>query len=120
MVSRGVANSRMKDFFDIYGLAGTRTFDGETMRAALAATLRVGERRSRLSPRSGSHRSLGDESAEEGPMDCIRSRTRRPSSATCLRLSRRWSGFSGPRSKPHGERSRGADVDEWWSVAWAR
>lgn len=38
MVSRGVANSRMKDFFDIYGLAGTRTFDGETMRAALAAT----------------------------------------------------------------------------------
>lgn len=38
MVRRGVANSRMKDFFDIYGLAGTRTFDGETMRAALAAT----------------------------------------------------------------------------------
>lgn len=38
MVSRGMANSRMKDFFDIYGLAETRTFDGETMRAALAAT----------------------------------------------------------------------------------
>ena len=38
MVSRGVANSRMKDFFDIYGLAETRTFDGDTMRAALAAT----------------------------------------------------------------------------------
>jgi predicted nucleotidyltransferase component of viral defense system len=38
MVIRGVANSRMKDFFDIFGLAGTRTFDGETMRAALAAT----------------------------------------------------------------------------------
>lgn len=38
IVSRGVANSRMKDFFDIYGLAETRTFDGDTMRAALAAT----------------------------------------------------------------------------------
>lgn len=38
MVSRGVATSRMKDFFDIYGLAKTRTFDGDTMRAAMAAT----------------------------------------------------------------------------------
>lgn len=38
MVSRGVANSRMKDFFDIYGLAETRKFEGDTMRAALAAT----------------------------------------------------------------------------------
>jgi hypothetical protein len=28
----------MKDFFDIHRLAETRTFDGETMRLAVAAT----------------------------------------------------------------------------------
>jgi len=33
-----LANSRMKDFFDIHRLAETRTFDGETMRLAVAAT----------------------------------------------------------------------------------
>jgi hypothetical protein len=38
MVRLAVANSRMKDFFDIYGLAEIRTFDGESMRLALAAT----------------------------------------------------------------------------------
>ena len=33
-----MANSRMKDFFDILRLAETRSFDGETMRLAVAAT----------------------------------------------------------------------------------
>lgn len=38
MVRLGLANSRMKDFFDIYSLATTRTFDGDTLRCAVAAT----------------------------------------------------------------------------------
>ena len=33
-----LANSRMKDFFDIHRLAETRTFDGDAMRLAVAAT----------------------------------------------------------------------------------
>lgn len=38
MVRLGIANSRMKDFFDIHELASSRTFDGDTLRRALAAT----------------------------------------------------------------------------------
>jgi hypothetical protein len=38
MVRLVLANSRMKDFFDIHRLAATRTFDGETMRLAVTAT----------------------------------------------------------------------------------
>ena len=38
MVRLALANSRMKDFFDIHGLAITRPFDGDTLRLALAAT----------------------------------------------------------------------------------
>lgn len=38
MVRLGLANSRMKDLFDIYGLATTMTFDGDTLRRAIAAT----------------------------------------------------------------------------------
>jgi hypothetical protein len=38
MVRLALANSRMKDFFDIHRLAETGTFDGETMRLAVAAT----------------------------------------------------------------------------------
>ncbi|MEO5741125.1 MAG: nucleotidyl transferase AbiEii/AbiGii toxin family protein [Vicinamibacterales bacterium] len=38
MVRLAMANSRMKDFFDIHGLATTRPFDGETLRLALTAT----------------------------------------------------------------------------------
>jgi predicted nucleotidyltransferase component of viral defense system len=38
MVRLALANSRMKDFFDIHRLAETQTFDGETMRLAIAAT----------------------------------------------------------------------------------
>ena len=38
MVRLALANSRMKDFFDIQRLADVRTFDGETMRLAVAAT----------------------------------------------------------------------------------
>ncbi len=38
MVRLALANSRMKDFFDIHRLAATRTFDGETMRLAVSAT----------------------------------------------------------------------------------
>jgi hypothetical protein len=38
MIRLGLANSRMKDFFDIRGLAMSKPFDGETLRLALAAT----------------------------------------------------------------------------------
>lgn len=38
MVRLALANSRMKDFFDIHRLAETRNFDGETMRLAVEAT----------------------------------------------------------------------------------
>ena len=38
MVRLALANSRMKDFFDIRGLAIARPFDGDTLRLALAAT----------------------------------------------------------------------------------
>jgi hypothetical protein len=38
MVTLALANSRMKDFSDICNLALVRSFDGETLRAALAAT----------------------------------------------------------------------------------
>jgi predicted nucleotidyltransferase component of viral defense system len=38
MVLLALANSRMKDFFDIHQLAETRTFEGETLRLAITAT----------------------------------------------------------------------------------
>jgi predicted nucleotidyltransferase component of viral defense system len=38
MVRLALANSRMKDFFDIHRLAETRTFEGETMRLGITAT----------------------------------------------------------------------------------
>lgn len=37
MVMLGRANSRMKDFYDIWKLAGTETFDGATLCAAMSA-----------------------------------------------------------------------------------
>lgn len=47
MVSLGIANSRMKDFFDIYTLATTSEFMGEAICAAIRATF---ERRSTAIP----------------------------------------------------------------------
>jgi hypothetical protein len=38
MVRLALANSRMKDFFDIWRLAMSRPFDGETLRLAIRAT----------------------------------------------------------------------------------
>jgi hypothetical protein len=39
MVTLGIGNSRMKDFFDIWYLARTFEFDEATLRAAIRATL---------------------------------------------------------------------------------
>lgn len=39
MVTLGIGNSRMKDFFDIWYLAGTFEVDEATLRAAIRATL---------------------------------------------------------------------------------
>ena len=72
MVRLALANSRMKDFFDIHRLAETRTFDGETMRLAVAATF------TRRGIEIPSERPLALTSefatrpSEEGPMDSIR------------------------------------------------
>jgi predicted nucleotidyltransferase component of viral defense system len=38
MVNLGMANSRMKDFFDVWSLARTFAFDGQPLSAAIAAT----------------------------------------------------------------------------------
>ncbi|MGE3844574.1 MAG: nucleotidyl transferase AbiEii/AbiGii toxin family protein [Vicinamibacterales bacterium] len=38
LVRLGLANSRMKDFFDIHELAATHAFDGDILRRAVAAT----------------------------------------------------------------------------------
>ena len=44
MVRLALANSQMKDFLDIHRLAETRSFDGETLRLAIAATFAKGYR----------------------------------------------------------------------------
>ena len=38
MVALGIANTRMKDFYDLYRLSETQDFDGETLAAAIRAT----------------------------------------------------------------------------------
>jgi len=38
MVSLGIANSRMKDFFDVYLLSQNFEFDGEILQAAIQST----------------------------------------------------------------------------------
>src|SRR2546427_268197 len=38
MVALGIANTRMKDFYDLYRLSETQAFDGETLAAAIGAT----------------------------------------------------------------------------------
>jgi len=38
MVALGIANTRMKDFYDLYRLSETQAFDGETVAAAIRAT----------------------------------------------------------------------------------
>ncbi len=48
MVRFGMANSRMKDFFDVWHLSRTTAFDGEQLCAALRATF---TRRSSVLPR---------------------------------------------------------------------
>ncbi len=40
MVALGIANTRMKDFYDLYRLSETQDFDGETLAAAIRATFR--------------------------------------------------------------------------------
>ena len=40
MVRRGLANSRMKDYYDVWALAKTFDFDGDVLRKALRATFR--------------------------------------------------------------------------------
>lgn len=47
MLSRGTFNSRMKDFYDVWALAGSREFDGATLATAVDATLRLRDMDSR-------------------------------------------------------------------------
>lgn len=39
IITRGVTNTRMRDFYDIYILTATQTFDADTFRAALKKTI---------------------------------------------------------------------------------
>ena len=41
LISLGVANSRMKDYFDLWVLARHSDFEGEVLRQAIGATLSV-------------------------------------------------------------------------------
>jgi hypothetical protein len=52
VVRLGVANTRLKDFYDLVALAQTQSFDGEALRAAIEATF---DRR-KPRPPSGSRR----------------------------------------------------------------
>lgn len=47
MVALGIANTRMKDFYDLFRLSETQEFDGETLAAAIRATF---ERRDTVIP----------------------------------------------------------------------
>jgi nucleotidyltransferase AbiEii toxin of type IV toxin-antitoxin system len=47
MVAPGIANTRMKEFYDLYRLSETQDFDGETLAAAIRATF---ERRATAIP----------------------------------------------------------------------
>ena len=53
-VSLGLVNSRMKDFYDLWMLAGTLLFDGQTLANAIAATLAA-----RRTVRGATHRAHG-------------------------------------------------------------
>jgi len=63
MVHLALANSRMKDFFDIWRLAMSRPFDGETVRLAIRVTF---ERRQTPQP-SELPLALTDEFAADPP-----------------------------------------------------
>lgn len=39
IITRGITNTRMRDFYDIYILTATQTFDTDTFRAALKKTI---------------------------------------------------------------------------------
>jgi predicted nucleotidyltransferase component of viral defense system len=78
MVLLALANSRMKDFFDIHQLAETRTFEGETLRRAIAATF---ERRGievPTEPPLALRREFGDNAQKRVQWAAFVRRTRRP------------------------------------------
>ena len=56
MVALGRANSRMKDFYDIWILSRSFAFDDDRLPRAIAATLRQGKRRSRMNYQTHCHR----------------------------------------------------------------
>ena len=41
MMALGIANSRMKDFFDVWAIANTFAFEGAVLAKAIAATFRL-------------------------------------------------------------------------------
>ena len=100
MVRLAQANSRMKDFFDIHRLAETRTFDGETMRLAVAATFTrrgieiPGERPLALTSE------FADDTQKKIQWAAFVRRARRPELADLPQSSRRWIVFSGPCFTP--------------------
>jgi hypothetical protein len=100
MVRLALANSRMKDFFDIHRLADTRTFDGDTMRLALAATF------TRRAIEIPSERPLaltsefGDDAQKKVQWAAFVRRARRPELADLSAIIATLIVFSGPCFKP--------------------
>ena len=95
MVPLALANSRMKDFFDIFGLAETRTFDGETMRLAVAATF---ARRRLRSPANAprAHREFAEHPQKRRQWAAFVRRTRRPDLADLTPVVEVLAGFLWP------------------------
>jgi len=62
IVRRGLINSRMKDYYDIWALAQNFDFDGEILRNAIKATFR----RRKTTLQSGTAEGLSAEFAEDG------------------------------------------------------
>jgi predicted nucleotidyltransferase component of viral defense system len=112
MVRLALANSRMKDFFDIHRLAETRSFDGETLRLAVAATF---ERRGIEIP-SEPPLALTSEFAENGQKKvqwaAFVRRTRRPDLDDLPLVIDLLAAFLGPVLQA-------ASRDEQWQKGWS-
>lgn len=111
MVRLALANSRMKDFFDIHRLAETRSFDGETMRLAVQATfMRRGTEIPGARPLALTSEFAGDAQKKFQWAAFVR-RARRPELADLSPIIRTLDGFLWPVLQAAG---RG----EPWSYRW--
>ncbi len=112
MVRLALANSRMKDFFDIYGLAENRAFDGDTLRRAMAATFaRRAIEIPKASPLALTSAFAGNTQKQVQWAAFVR-RTRRPDLGDLTSIIRALNGFLWPVLQA-------ADRDEPWPQQWS-